>query len=116
MFATRATLQSRVTAPPPRARPVYCIPESTLARGKPLGPRALGPVCVSVCVSESLSLSVCVCVCVVSCVVHVFSSVYRLPLWYSGTGDMPRCGVVHAWVGQIVTFFATAPLAATWAP
>ena len=25
-------------------------------------------------------------------------------------------GVVHAWVGQIVTFFATAPLAATWAP
>ena len=27
-----------------------------------------------------------------------------------------RCGVVHAWVGQIVTFFATAPLAAPWAP
>ena len=25
-------------------------------------------------------------------------------------------GVVHAWVGQIVTFFATAPLAATWTP
>ena len=23
---------------------------------------------------------------------------------------------LHAWVGQIVTFFATAPLAATWAP
>ena len=28
----------------------------------------------------------------------------------------PRPGVVHAWVGQIVTFFATAPLAAPWAP
>ena len=25
-------------------------------------------------------------------------------------------GVVHAWVGQIVTFFATAPPAAPWAP
>ena len=25
-------------------------------------------------------------------------------------------GVVHAWVGRIVTFFATAPLAAPWAP
>ena len=27
-----------------------------------------------------------------------------------------RVGVVHAWVGQIVTFFATAPPAAPWAP
>jgi hypothetical protein len=29
----------------------------------------------------------------------------------------PACnGVVHAWVGQIVTFFVYRPLAALWAP
>ena len=32
-----------------------------------------------------------------------------------GTQAKPA-GVVHAWVGRIVTFLATAPLAAPWAP